>query len=262
MFGTGSTSDPFRVNYQGGSRSVAGRAPRSSRLLPGERTLVLIGAGQSNMASSENANYVPVNAAKVDNLNIYDGGLYETRDPVLGAGVYSLGGNWMVRLADKLISASHCDRVILSSVALGSTSVFDWAPGGTMYPTLVAVNRRLAALGIAASAFLWAQGETDNVNATTQAAYQAALTAMIAGIRAHGFVAPWLIGKSTYTGGSTSPAVRAALSAVLNGADIRAGGDTDSVTAVGDRWDDVHYTAQGAGVVSTLWFNAVVAAGI
>lgn len=259
MFGIGSLSDPFRVEYLTAFQNLDGKAIRSSRLVEGERTKIIVGLGQSNSANSENALYTPTNTAKIDNLNVYDGGIYSGADPLLGAGFYSAGGCWQTRLADKLISGAFCDRVILGPIGRGSTSVLDWTPGGFMYPSLAAVCRRFSALGLTISAFLWVQGEDDHGMA--QDVYRDALMAMINSTRADGFVAPWLIGKSTYTQGNTDANVRAACASVVNGTTIFAGADTDGLVGA-NRYDDVHFSATGANAAADLWASAVTAASI
>jgi hypothetical protein len=255
MFGIGSLSDPFEVSYPFCNRDISAKAVRDPRLVAGEGVLVLVGVGQSNIANSENALYTPTNASKIDNLNVFDGGVYEGVAPLLGCGVHNVGGNWMVRLADKLITAGYCDRVILAPIARGSTLVADWAPGGFMHGNLGAVCRRLSAANLPISGFLWAQGESDH--ATSQSAYSADLNAVIEAVRDDGFNAPWLIGKSTYTAGTTSATIRAALSEVVgSNPNVYNGADTDSLGS-SYRWDNVHYNATGADAVADLWVSPV-----
>lgn len=264
MFGLCSVSEPFSVNYKGGQSGTTGRSVRDPRAVGAESTLVLVGVGQSNIANSQNATYSPAHGAKIDNLNIYDGGLYGAADPLLGASTNSSGGNWLLRLADKLIDDGYCDRVILAPIAAGNTAVADWAPGGTMNASILAISKRIDAMGAigARRAYLWVQGENDTGLGTTQVAYQAALGALILGLRATGDVAPWMLGKSTYTGGVTSVEVRAAISASVNGTDILVGADTDSLTGGTYRYDVVHYTAVGADVVAGLWRDQIVSLGV
>lgn len=260
MFASGSIINPITpLDYATASNNALGRTPRPSRLTPGERTAIILGVGQSVIAASENANYTPVNSGKVDNLNVFDGGIYAASDPLLGTGVFSSGGCWLSRQADKMITSGNCDRVIIVPIARGSSTVQDWAPGGILFPSLIAAHRRLAALGLVATATQWVQGQA-NIG-ISQADYQAALQSVITGIRSYGFVSPWLIGKDTYNGATSNANIRNALTAVINGSDILAGADTDSLTAV-NRYDGVHFSATGADAAATLWRTAYLAAGL
>lgn len=260
MYGTGSTSNPFDpFDYITASNNALGRTARPSRLAAGERTGIFVGAGQSIIAASENANYTPTNSGKVDNLNVFDGGIYAAQDPLLGTGKYMAGGCWLSRFADKLINVGVYDRVILVPIARGSSTVQDWMPGGILYKSLLAAHRRLAALGLTATATMWVQGQANA--GIAQATYQSSLSTVIASLRAQGFVSPWMLGKDTYVEGVTDANIRAAITALVNGADIFAGADTDGLNGA-NRYDGVHYTATGANAAADLWRAAVVASGL
>lgn len=259
MFAIGSLSDPFDAfNYPTASHNPIGRTVRSSRLNPSESTAILVALGQSLIASSENANYTPTNGAKVDNLSVFDGGIYAAQDPLLGAGVYNAGGCWLSRLADKLITSGAYDRVILVPIGRGSSTVQDWGPSGFMFKSLLAAHRRLAALGLVATCNMWMQGQANA--GISQGDYQAALASVISGIRAHGFTSAWLLGKDTNVSGATDPNIRSAIDALVNGSDILAGADTDGLSGA-NRYDGVHFSASGANAAAELW-RASIAAGL
>lgn len=259
MFASGSVKEPFSFfDYPTASNNALGRVARSSRLVDPSRTAIIVGVGQSIIAASENANYVPVNSG-VDNLNIFDGGIYAAKDPLLGTGTYSLAGCWLSRQADKLITGGDYDRVIIIPVARGSSTVQDWKPGGLMFPNLLAAHRRLASLGLIATAHQWVQGQADI--GISQADYQTALQAVINGPKLFGFDAPWLIGKDTYNGAVSNANIRAALAAVVNNVNVFAGADTDSLTGA-NRFDGVHYSATGANAAAELWRTAFLVSGV
>lgn len=262
MFAIGSTAeDPFNAFVDAAQMAnSAGRMLRPSRLSPSERTYIIVGVGQSMIAASENATYSPTNSTKVDNLNVYDGGVYAARDPLLGCGAFNAGGLWLSRLADKLIDADLCDRVILVPVGRGSTTVQDWNPDGFMFPNLLAASRRLSAKGLVASAYFWMQGQA-NAGAISRSEYRTQLLSIINGIRGHGFAAPWLLGKETYVSGVTDANIRGAIADLVNGQTILAGADTDTLGA-SNRYDGVHFNATGADSAGTLWKSAVVASSI
>lgn len=258
MQGTGSISDPFRLDEvrARGNRTLTGKAISSPRQTPGERTLVLIVGGQSLVANSSDSLYTPVHSGKVDNLSLLDGGTYAASDPLLGCD--GDGGTWMGRCADKLIDAGVCDRVVLVPVACGGTSITLWEPG-TMFGDRISVAaKRCAAVGLQPSLVLWEQGQSDHGMAS--ATYRAKLLGIIAGVRSAGLAAPWLVARSTMEANITDANVRAAQSAVVNGTDILAGPDSDSLPASPYRRDQTHWNALGADAAAGLWRDAIVAA--
>lgn len=254
--------NPFEFS-RGGISGVYwpnGKAIRDPSLTTGNRTAVFVCAGQSMMANSENTTYSPVNSAKIDNLSIEDGGIYEAKDPLIGPTLYQagpgVGGNWLLRFADKLITANMFDRVILIPIAVRSSSVADWATGGALNPRLKAACAWCEFRGYDITAFLWQQGETDNLFSTPPSTYSALLMQAIATPRALGHDAPWFIGKSTYVSGVTSNSIRAAQTAVVNNVDIFQGGDTDALGA-SFRYDNTHWNSSGSNAASNLWLTAV-----
>lgn len=265
MFGGGSKDDPyifseFSVAPGGGNRDLTGKTITTPRLVGGQTTGIFVVAGQSNAANVCPTGYTPTNSTVVDNLNIYDGGTYAGADPLLGAHNTGIGpGNLFTRMADKLITAGKYQRVILIPVAVGSTSISDWTSNSGR---LVVAGLRASAVGLSITAYLWMQGENDTNAGTSQAAYAASLSTLIAVPRAAGFNAPWLIGKCTYLSGAVSAAVQAAQVAAVNGTTIFAGADTDTLTgtAVNRQADNTHLSAAGQDSAATLWKNAIVAA--
>jgi len=247
----------------GGHRFPNGKTMSTPRLVVGEKTAVFVIAGQSNCSNSVDTAYSPGNAAKVDNFNIYDGGMYRAVDPLLGCTIKTstLNGNIFGRVADKLINAGWRDRIILATVGYGGSAISSWRLGGQLNPRLIIAPQRLAAVGLSVTAFIWMQGETDNNPLSTpQANYAAALGEVIGTPRALGFNAPWLIGKCTYINGATSAQVRAAQAGVANGTDIFGGADTDTLTGVANRYDDAHFSALGADAAADLWKAAIISA--
>jgi len=249
------------ANAAAGERypSPLGRALRSPSLVEGEETGVFIVAGQSNCCNHVDTLYAPV-SQKVENLNIFDGAIYQAIDPLLGCNATS--GNWLGRFADKLIAAGKFARVILVPCGVGATSITQWSVGGNLNDLLAVSFARCAALSLPVSAVLWQQGETDGQNGMAQATYQAALAGLISQQRAMGNLAPWLIGKSTYDGGVSSTAIRSALAAVVDDTTIFAGADTDTLTGSNRQADQTHFTAAGADAAAGLWADAWFATGL
>jgi hypothetical protein len=257
MFAPGSISDPLVLaglaSYRG-LQSTVGRTEREPRLRTGENTFVGIVAGQSNSANYATDTYSPTNAGKVDNLNVFDGGVYAAAQPLLGC--EGAGGNWMIRCADKMIAAGMFARVIWVPLGLGGSPVAPWKQGGELSQLLTVAFKRCAALGLPVSAVLWQQGEADNTLGTSQAQYLADLQSAIAGPRLLGFNAPWFVAKGSYVDGSYSVAVRTAQTQIVNGTTIFAGADTDTLGGA-NRSDGVHLSSAGCDANATLWKNAL-----
>lgn len=256
MNALGSIKDPYSAFIDSGMiRNTNGRIARPSRINPNERTMVFVGIGQSNIAASENSTYTPTNTGKVDNYNLYDGGIYAAQDPLLGTGLYMAGGCWLSRFADKLIDANICDRVILVPIARGSTTVQDWQPTGFMNVNLIAINNRLASSGLTPTAYLWAQGEANRFSITREA-YRSALSSVIDSVRSQGWNAPWLLGKSTHANNDQDDTIRLAIDDLVNNTNIFAGGDHDTIDNSA-RYDTVHFNSVGANLAANLWRDAV-----
>ena len=260
----GSIKDPFELGRSLSATvinsDVSVKTIRNPRLDAGETTEVLLCVGQSNIANTVNATYSVINAAKVDNLNVVDGGVYAASDPMVGCssmGPAATNGSWLGRLADKRI-AEGADRVILVPIARGGSIVADWATG-PLAKNLNAAIARCEAHKYTITAMLWQQGENDQIAGTSQSNYYNSLLQMIANSRAAGAFAPWLIGKSSYVYGSVSTAVQAACEAAINGVDVFAGANCDALNST-YRFDNLHFNATGAEEVATRWNNALLAA--
>ena len=212
------------AQYEFGPRpDITGREIIHPRLIPGEKTLILIAAGQSNIANSETGTtgedssvggynqYQSIHGTKVQNLNIFDGGVYKAVTPLLGCstGIAAItwtadAGNWLIRLADKFITAGVADRVILVPCAMGGSSTGQWLDIRANRDRIRAVAKRLSALGYTPSAVLWQQGETDaffEFKGTQSAAtYETNMDAIIQEFRDQGITCPFFIAKSTFMG--------------------------------------------------------------
>jgi hypothetical protein len=258
MIGVSSAVDPMTVGLQLGvamNIDPRDKSIRDPRLTSGETTGVFVVAGQSNCANTVDTLYTPTNSDKVDNLNVFDGGLYAFVDPPVGcAGIL---GSWLGRLGDKLIAASVFERVIFCPIGVSATAIASWVPGGPLNQNLVVAAKRLAAVGLSVTAFLWQQGESNH--GTSRASYAASLADVISTPRDEGFNAPWFLAKSTLIAGATDSNVRGAIDDTVNGTDIFAGADTDTLTGTTYRQasNDPHFTATGADAAAGLWTTAL-----
>jgi hypothetical protein len=263
---TGSAPDPFVFDdyaYVPGNRTISGLTQVDPRLNPAENTGVFIFCGQSNSpgACFADTQYTPTNATKVQMLNVYNGGVYLAKDPLLGQN--GVGGSWAGRTADKLIAAGKYGRVIIASVSQGGSAAATWQKGSALYPRLLAIAKRCAAVNLPITAFVWHQGESDNTFGTTSAAYQASVNSMISGIRSSGFNSPWLIGKCSYVAGAVSSTIQGAQDALVNSSQQRyASANTDTLIGMATyrQSDDTHFKAAGADAAASLLASAIQAA--
>ena len=177
-------------------------------------------------------------------------------------------------MADAEITAGNFDQAIVASIAIDGTSVADWDPtvNGVLSDRFRVLFARLAAKGIVAGAnvtivVLWGQGETDNGNGTSQAAYTAGLNNIIAGTRANGFAGTWFVASQSWFTGVVAPNVTNGQAAVVNhGAGVWAGPNADAIigTTCGGltcRPDNLHFGDNGMPVYATGWVNALHAFG-
>jgi hypothetical protein len=102
----------------------------------GRGTFKLFVWGQSIAANAGHGRYSARNA---DKTSVYaDGRFYACSDPIVGA--EGPGGSVWSRLADSVldrpINNSTVSQVVIGCCAQGSTSINDWAPGGSEAPRL------------------------------------------------------------------------------------------------------------------------------
>jgi len=269
MRGGFSPPDPFIITEMPagpGYQDTNGKTVRSLAINTGIRNLVLITAGQSNWESTNPTLYTPTNSSVIDNFNIYDGAAYSIAGPLLGCSSSPLGpGNLGARVADLLVTNGKFDRVILVSIAIGSTSVADWGTGRLQDRVGVAM-RRLAARGITPAttgvtfALIWGQGENDTQAGTSQASYTSSLNSFIANAQAAGMSGRIFVTLESWNAGTTSANVRAAQAAVVTG-NVFQGGDMDTLNATNRQADNVHLNDTGAASMATLEYNAMHASG-
>jgi len=264
--------DSFAISLGAGGavyRKTAGLTPRDQAFNPAQKTLVLIGAGQSNYVSVNPTLYVPTNSSVIDNFNIYDGGSYSIGGPLVGTQYNSgLGpGNILARIAQNAITGGF-DRVVVVPIAIAGTVAADWATGSLSDRIGVAM-RRLASRGYVPGAtgltfaLSWGQGETDNGNGTSQASYAASMATVISNAQAAGFTGSscrFFINKQTWLSGAVSSAVQSAQTALPNGTTVFAGGDLDSLDAT-NRQDNTHFNDTGSAAAASFIWSAMHASG-
>ncbi|WP_315804027.1 sialate O-acetylesterase [Bradyrhizobium sp. SZCCHNS3002] len=251
----------------------------------GIKNLVLIIAGQSNGATEAPSAYVPTNGSAIDNLNIYDGGIYPWVDPPLGStwAYQSFGGTGSTcatlqscghvgaRIADIFISgngtvpAGTFNRVIIAPVAVGGTSISQHSIGGPLYNRICQAMQRLANRGITPSvtnttfAIVWVQGESDT--GTTLAAYQAALNNIQAKAVSCGFSGRFFVNIQTWLSGTVNPTIQSAQSGIVDNTKFWAGFNADSLGSGNRIADNTHFNDSGVSALATGIANAMHASG-
>ncbi len=247
--------------------STNGLTVRSATINPVLKTLVYIAAGQSNRTNNVPTTYIPSNATVIDNLNIYDGALYNIQGALLGSAWYpntSTGvGNVLPRVADLFINSGMFNRVILVPIALPSTPAAAWSSGVLSNRVAVAMAR-LAARGITPSTtgvtftFDWGLGETDGALGTTAPNFTSQTNAVFTAAIAAGYSGPFFVPTETWSSGTASPVIQGAQQAMWNGTTIFNGGNLDSLNN-SNRSDTTNFNDTGSIAASILIFNAMSA---
>lgn len=227
----------------------------------GETTGVVVAIAQSNGPANYGVgSYSIVNTGKVDNLNLYDGGIYTAASPMLGSG--GTGTNWGIEAADLLVTAGWRQRVILASIAMSSTPIADWINGGIHRHRIEALSRRLSAKSLTPTVVWIVIGESDAVAGTTQADMNSRLNSLVSIVRSYWANVPILISKTSYYQGVVVSNITNAQQAVISGGtSIWLGSNTDSYsgTATYRAVDDIHWKSAGMTAVATDFKNATVA---
>ena len=251
--GAASVPDRAAPGYAG-SR---GRAKVACATLIGPKTAVLLTLGQSNAANYGEAPYAATQP--VLNFNAADGGCYLAGDPLLGA--TGSGGSPWIRLGDLLVAAAVYDKVVLVPIAVGSSSVVDWA-WGDAHARLVAAVHSAQSAGFSITQVLWHQGETDANNGMPGDEYARHLTVVVRSLRALGVQAPIFIAQASLcTGSPQNEDIRAGQRAVVaQGDGVFAGPDTDTLDGSEMRFDGCHFTARGLDAHANQWFTVLTKA--
>ncbi len=190
--------------------------------------------------------------------NFYDGRCFAGEDPLPGA--TGTGGSVWNRLGDLLISSGRFDQVVMASIAVDSSGIAEWSPGGNLHPRLIAALGELRFHGLEPTHLLWHQGERDMQLGTSEASYAAHFYRLVASIRHAGFSTPVYVAGASYCRGRHSEKIRAAQLEVLDAAaGVFAGPDTDSLVEPALRHDDCHFSATGADRHAALWRDALLA---
>lgn len=219
---------------------------------------VLVSLGQSLAGNNSSGTYSIVNSTN-HNFCYFNGATYQSKARLLGCDDSMHQENFLARLADKIITAGTVQRVVLCPMNSDGTVIADWIPGGHSNHWITAMCNRLASVGLVPDAVMWSLGESDAQAGTSQATFQAGMTAAIATFTAGGVSCPHYLEKCTWIAGSQpagAAAIRAAIDALVNGTTIKAGPDTDTLNNT-NRQDTTHWNATGADAAAALWKTAL-----
>lgn len=244
-----------------GYNNAQGRVRVDDRAISRSRLGVIVNApGQSNATNTMGSDYTPVNSGKVLMHNVYDGAIYQYRDPALGASGGQMGHH-AGALADALIDAEVFDNVVVSTPAIGATSILDWTPESGaalstwMWPRIVKTWNDLHSIGLDPSVWQVMIGEQDAGGTTTQAEWVSRFNEMVGGLRALGSAGYVIVPRETWQLGglqSNSAAIRAAQLEVVNpSAKVIQGPDLDTIGNTG-RGDGTHFNITGRTAIVSM----------
>jgi hypothetical protein len=249
-------------------QNITGRVVAAAPAAAGTGVFIL--AGQSLIANEGVTTYTPTNTAACLNLNIYDGVVYQLKDPTLGT--TGTAGSYIGRLCDKLVNAGKYTKVLMVPIAIGGTTVGQWTSGGEAglmgaggnsgwfsHRLIVALNR-VRQQGLTPTAVLWDQGTQDAANGTTSVNYQTRFNNLVTTMQGSSYTGKWAIAKDTMVANVVSATIQAAQAAVVNGTTVYAGADIDSLTGGTNRQaDGTHLTDTGNDSAATLWSTMIQA---
>ena len=105
------------------------------------------------------------------------------------------GESWTL-LADQLIDTGAFDHVILAPVAVGASSVEQWAKGGALNTTMIPLVQDLTTR-YRVTHVLWHQGESDFALKTDPARYKEHFLSFVESLRANAVDAPVFISNAS-----------------------------------------------------------------
>jgi hypothetical protein len=249
--------DELDQNWQS-FRDISDRTQAACRA--DERTAVIVTLGQSNAANYALVRYTPQH--DVLNFDLYDGQCYKARDPLLGTS--GTGGNFATPLADMLIERGLYARVIIAPIAMGGSTVEEWADEGMFNRRILVLIRRLSDAGLIPTQILWHQGEGNpGIGDSHGRQYRKNLLEVIATFRTYGMSAPFFVALATKCGAYPRPNgdnIRDGQASAVNHLDnIFLGPDTDTL---GDEYRDkehCHFNAAGMLRHATMWADVLQA---
>jgi Carbohydrate esterase, sialic acid-specific acetylesterase len=213
---------------------------------------VLLILGQSNGANHGETRSTANRA--VFNFNPFDGLCYRACDPLLGA-TGEGGSPWCI-LGDALIADGFAQSILLCSLAVGGSTVAEWAPGGTYHHRLTYGIAALRQAGFEPTYVLWHQGEADALHGTSAEDYSKAFQELVTSLRELGIRVPIYVAIASYFAlpegyGASQAIIRRAQQSLISPQHaILPGPDTDMIR---DRFDGSHMGTAGLREHARLW---------
>jgi hypothetical protein len=207
---------------------------------------VIFTFGQSLAANSGHVKYQP--KFNVINFNLHDGKCYKAMDPLLGPN--GNGGSIWSRLGDMLIASGHFNKILFVPIALGSTSIVDWAPMGQHHQRLTETIKMISVQKIKMTHALWVQGSADKT--MSQAEYENAFRKISAIIPVSIHVS-----ISTLCSNTGIPSVKLAQQNIQTWKNAKPGPNLDQINLVAERPDGCHFSDTGANRAAELWHQSL-----
>jgi hypothetical protein len=215
------------------------------------RTAVLFIAGQSNAANNAAQRHNTRYPDRV--LNFMGGRCYVASSPLLGATGFA-GEPWTL-MADELIDAGAFDRVILAPVAVGGSTIAQWAKGGALNTSMIPLVQDLVT-HYRVTQVLWHQGESDFALRTDPAQYKEQFLSFADTLRANAVDAPVFVSVATrcLPGWSQPNAIQTSQQELAaSQPEFKPGVDTDKLLSTQDRYDDCHMADSGQVKTAKAW---------
>jgi lysophospholipase L1-like esterase len=163
------------------------------------------------------------------------------------------------------VAQKQFDAVVLVTIAIGGTSIAQWAPGGRLNAHLMDAVTAIAPVFPFTHAFI-ALGETDFLSQTPPEDFFQKFAALIASLRHSGIEAPIFVAiESGFCDAAATPAkpgnpiAEAQRRIIATQEGVYLGADMDAVNAPSDRYDGCHMTGSGARKLAKLWTAAIAA---
>jgi len=213
-----------------------------------------IGVGQTISGAGVTTTTITALGSGSGGAGTYTVAQSQTVSPSTAMAATPNGGHPGLRLADALVTAGKCSRVIIVPVSISSTAVAAWDIGGVLWQRIPVAMRRIAQRLAQTSpslqcgstnitcVVLWGQGESDTAAGTSQAAYTASLNSIISTTNTTATSlgwstswGRWLVAKQSYyipNGGgccAVDSSIQNAQAAVVNNTQVFAGANADAL---------------------------------
>ncbi|MES2887115.1 MAG: sialate O-acetylesterase [Pseudomonadota bacterium] len=221
-------------------------------------TAVILVLGQSN--AGNHGQTLAIREPRPEVLNWQVGGCTLASSPLLGA--TGQGGEPWTLLADQLVKGQQAKQVVIAPLAVTSSGISRWVPGGDIDQQLVSEVRSLQSL-YRTTHVVWVQGETDFGETQPEERYRSSLLSVVKTLRSLGVRAPVHVSVATRCNTRVpwtpdNGIARAQASVVSVPDHILAGVNMDALLGVEDRYDGCHLNTQGLSAVALAWAQLLI----